>query len=397
MGLNDIKFIKGAGGLGRSLPTKDHYCGLLVYAGDLPDGFAAADIQKIASLKQAEALGITPEAADPVIQAAHYHLAQFFAVYTLNGVAPVMWLCIAPEPEADTLPDFAELRRMEEAANGDIRRFGIYTKIPFATALCDTLQTRLTELETLHYPASAILAANFAAITKWGDTPDLRALKDSKVSVTIGQDGGHIGAELYAALKFSVTNLGSLLAWATMKQVHENVGWVEKFNTAFNVEYDVPALCNGDLILDVADDLDDLHTRGYIFLRKHTGTAGTYFNDSHTCTGTDSDYAYMENNDTIDKAIRGVRAALLPKLNSPLQIDPDSGKLAVVTISHFESLATKPLDQMKADGEISGGRVTIDADQDVLATSELVISVELVINGVARFITVNIGFTKKLS
>lgn len=397
MSLNDIKFIKGAGGLGRSLPTKDHYAGLLVYAGDMPDGFAADDIQKITSLKQAEALGITANAEDGMIKATHYHLMQFFAVYALNGVAPMLWVCFAPAPEADTLLDFNELRRMEETANGDIRKFGIFTKVTFTTALCDTLQTRLTELENVHYPASVILAANFADITQWGDTPDLRALKDGKVSVTIAQDGGHEGAKLYDTLKFSITNLGSLLAWATIKQVHENIGWVEKFNTAFNVEYTVPALANGDLILDVANDLDDLNTRGYIFLRKHTGTAGSYFNDSHTCVGADSDYAYMENNDTIDKAIRGIRAALLPKLNAPLQIDPDNGQIAITTVSHFESLAQKPLDQMKADGEISGGRVTIDPAQDVLATSELAITVELVINGVARNITVNIGFTKKLS
>lgn len=398
--MNDIRIKKGEGGLGRSLPGHDHYCGILVYAGDLPNGFVADDIQKISTLKQAETLGITDDTTDPVIKVLHYHLSQFFEVYTLKGITPALWVCIAPEPETNTKMYFDELQRMEEKSNGEIRRFGVFTRLEFVTEMCDRLQTVLRRLENAHYPASAILAANFSTFTninEWFDTQNLRDLQDSKVSVTIGQDGAGKGASLYKSVKFSVTNLGSILAWSTVKAVHENIGWVEKFNVAFNGEYDVPVLANSDDLNEDVELADELHGKGYIFLRKHVGTSGTYFNDSHTCISEDSDYAYMENNDTIDKAIRGIRTALLPKLNSPLEIDPETGQLDVTTTSYLESLTAKPLDEMKAAGELSGASVTINPEQNVLASSVLDVDIKLVINGVARHINVNIGFTNKLS
>lgn len=398
--MNDIKIKKGEGGLGRTLPGHDYYCGLLVYADDLPNGFTADDIQRVSNLKQAETLGITSGATDPVIKVLYYHLSQFFGVYALKGIIPVLWVCIAPEPEANTKMYFDELQRMEEKSNGEIRRFGVFTRLDFITDMCDSLQAILVRLENAHYPASAILAANFSTVAntmQWFDSENLRDLEDSKVSVTIGQDGAKAGANLYKSVKFSVTDLGSILAWSTVKAVHENIGWVEKFNVAFNSEFDVPVLANGNDLNEDPELADDLNKKGYIFLRKHVGTSGTFFNDSHTCVSEDSDYAYMENNDTIDKAIRGIRSALLPKLNSPLEIDPETGELDVTTTSYFESLTAKPLDEMKAAGELSGAVVTINPEQNVLASSALDVAVKLVINGVARHINVNIGFTNKLS
>jgi hypothetical protein len=52
--------------------------------------------------------------------------------------------------------------------------------------------------------------------------------------------------------------------------------------------------------------------KGYIFIKKHVGTAGTYFNDAPTAKPETSDYAFVENNRTIDKSIRVCRKFLLP-------------------------------------------------------------------------------------
>ena len=66
MALNDIKFIRQEGGLGRPLPGKDHLSGMLFYtAGSLPSGFSSSDrIKKIFSLPEAEALGIVDDQSD---------------------------------------------------------------------------------------------------------------------------------------------------------------------------------------------------------------------------------------------------------------------------------------------------------------------------------------------
>jgi hypothetical protein len=104
----------------------------------------------------------------------------------------------------------------------------------------------------------------------------------------------------------------------------------------------------------------------------------------------------MENNDVIDKAIRGIRTYVIPSVNRPLTLDADSGKLDETIVGFFENKAAQALDQMVRDGELSGYSVYVDPDQDVLSTSEIVIQVRLVINGVARTIKIPIGFTKQV-
>ena len=133
-----------------------------------------------------------------------------------------------------------------------------------------------------------------------------------------------------------------------------------------------------------------------MFLKKYVGNAGTYFNDSHTAIIATSDYAYIENNRTIDKAKRGIYSSVLPALGSPLVLNSD-GTLTDTTIAYFSSLAELNLTQMVRDADLSAFAVSIDSTQNVLATNLLVIAVELLPVGVARAIRVNIGFVPSLT
>jgi hypothetical protein len=159
------------------------------------------------------------------------------------------------------------------------------------------------------------------------------------------------------------------------------------------VELDVAAFANGDLYRDTPKNLvSQLNTNKYIFLRKYINNSGTYFNDSHTATPDTSDYAYIENQRTIDKAVRGIYAQLQPEIASPLVLNAD-GTLQDVTVAYFENKAEVNLQQMVRDGELSAFSVVIDPSQNVLSTSKLVVTVQLLPIGVARQIQVNIGFT----
>ncbi|MEI2422096.1 DUF2586 family protein, partial [Arthrospira platensis SPKY2] len=81
-------------------------------------------------------------------------------------------------------------------------------------------------------------------------------------------------------------------------------------------ELDVPGFADGSPYSALtAGQLQTLHEKGYIFMVKHVGMAGTYLNDSFTATAPNSDFAYIENNRTMDKAQRGVYTALLPKIS----------------------------------------------------------------------------------
>lgn len=127
----------------------------------------------------------------------------------------------------------------------------------------------------------------------------------------------------------------------------------------------------------------------------YDGFADSYFNDSHTMDDAVSDYAYIENVRTMDKAVRGIRKALLPKLGGELYVNAETGQLASYEVEYLTELANKPLEDMQKAGELSGMSVEINPDQDVLATSELEFVIKQVGVGVLRRIKCKIGFAKK--
>ena len=121
----------------------------------------------------------------------------------------------------------------------------------------------------------------------------------------------------------------------------------------------------------------------------------TFYNDSHTSITQSSDYAYIENNRVIDKAIRGVDQALLPSLNSPLLLNAN-GTLANSTIAFLESQAVVITNDMVRNAEASAISVSIDPNQNVASTSTVYVTIDIVPVGVARNIIVNIGFKTSL-
>ena len=144
--------------------------------------------------------------------------------------------------------------------------------------------------------------------------------------------------------------------------------------------------------MGVKDTLDDYH---YIFLRKHQGISGTYFNDSWTAIAATSDYAAIENVRTMDKAVRNIRINVLPNLASPLYVN-DDGTLSEDTIALFTNDSERALIDMQTADEISAKGVTINPAQDVLATSKIVVGVMIVPVGVGREIEFQIGFAVKI-
>ena len=393
--IGDIQFTKGQGGLGRTLPGTDHYSGLVIYCDTKPANWPAGNIKLFTTMSDVEAAGIVSDSAENQIKVLHYHLERFFDVYTEKQAKAQIWVMIADVPAGAY--DYEEITTIVNFADGDIRNVAVYLDVAFATTQVTAIKPIITALETAHKPISVLLAADFKDVADMSVNADLRALDTSKVSVTIGQDGAGIGAALFGSIGKSITNLGSMLGWASWKNVSWNLGWPEQFNTVLKSEFDTPALANGNLVKDKLSQLDGLHDKGYNFLIKRIGLSGTYFQDANTCVSADSDYAYLENNQTIDKAIRGIYSALAPKISSPINIDAETGKIDILTISHFENLAGKPLDAMMSANEISGFEVFIDPDQDVLSTSKLIVTVTLVVNGVARNIDIPISFVKSVN
>lgn len=291
--------------------------------------------------------------------------------------------------------DFAEVATMQQYAEGKIRQFGVYKDLEaFATGNVQTLQAQLDTIVSQHKEAIAILAGDISGTADISSLSDLSTLDSELVSVVIGQDGANLGALLFASYGKSITTLGATLGAIAKAKVSESIAWVAKFNMSNGSELDTLAFANGVKYNDASVTeglLSALQDKGYIFLRKFVGVAGSFHNENRTATALSSDYAYIADNRVIQKATRGMYASLIPALNSPIVLNSD-GTLTDESIAYFSSLGETPLIQMVRDGDLSAQEVQISSVQNVVQTGELVVSAVLVPIGTARNIKVNIGF-----
>jgi len=398
--MGKTKFNVGQSGLGRDLPTKDNYSGMIFQSATKPTGWGTDDVKKVRTLRDAEDLGLTA-ALFPV---AHYQVSEFFRIaQKLTSLAQGhLWLGFFNI--ATGTYDGMQLQTMQDAAGGDMRRCGVFLTDAYASSMVTDSQTVLETLAGENKPMSGLLAADFSALTL-ATLADLRALDSERMSVCIGMDKGGTGGGLFISEGYSVAALGATLAAKAFGETHENIGWVGKFDMSSGSELNTIQFATGeDFESQQQTDLDDLTAIGYIFFKKVVGSTGTFFDDAPTCTVATSDFAYWENQEVIDKAIRETYIAVLPLVNSPLYVATDTGSLSEATIEVFKTAAFGALDRLaqagnistKESGELDQNSVIIDPNQDVLGTSEIVLTIQLVPVGVARTITVNIGFTTKI-
>lgn len=316
----------------------------------------------------------------------HYHISEFFRVQPKGQ----LYIGVYGVPSTYT---FSEIQLMQDYAQGKIRQLAVFKNAVYASANLTAIQLVCNTLAGLHKPLSVLYAGDIKAVTDLTTLTDLATLTASNVSAVIGQDAAGQGNYLYITQGKSITCLGATLGAVAFSKVSEDIAWISKYNMSSGAELDSIAFANGTLISACSQSLlNTLDNYRYIFLIKYVGIAGSYFNDSHCAIALTSDYAYIENNRTIDKAIRGIYSSMLPNLNSPLVLNAD-GTLTDTTVAYFTSQAEVNLFEMVRQVELSAFSVIINPAQNVLSTSTLVITVKLVPIGVARQITVNIGFT----
>ncbi len=412
--LNDISFVKTNGGLGRYNGSDDAISGLIFGGLGLSmvattqnettspadvAGFDAVDtntyVRRFTYPEELADLGIVftpaPEEGDltakqKAVNALHYHITEFFR---MNPEGVVYVLVKNDSTEASV----ADIAALQTFAGGNLRQVGVFnsTMLPIAD-----VQAQCKALEDAHRPLSVVLTysgKNVGLAALKTGTAALAADGRCNVSLLVGCDAD---TALQAALgDFAFYGcIGACIGAVSKAHVHESIAWVGNFPLGLKA----PALFNGNLIRNIAtSDLEALNGNRCIFPVIHAGDADNYFNDSHTLDVDSSDYAYIENVRTIDKACRGIRGKLLPSLNSPLKVDPGTGKLDTPTVAFLETTAGEALEEMEKAGELSGYKVEIDPDQNVISTGDVEIIIKKVPVGVMRKVRVKIGFASSLS
>lgn len=324
----------------------------------------------------------------------HYHISEYFRLQPKGN----LYVGLFAVPGGTYA--FTEVATIQNFSTGKIRQVGVYkTSSAFSAADLDTLHTVCNGQVAVHKEIIALYAGDISAVSDISTLADLSLKIDNLTSMIISQDGGALGARLYAATGKTISNLGAMLGAVALAKVNESIAWVDKFNISDGTENDTIAFGNGVLLSSssVSDNLlSDLQDKCYTFLRKFVGVDGSYFNENRTAIAINSDYAYIQDNRTIQKATRGVYTSLIPALNSPVAFNAD-GTIADTTIAYFEGLAETNLIQMQRDGELSAMSVVVNPDQDVLSTGIVYVTISLVPYGTARNIIVNIGFNVSIN
>lgn len=385
-----LTIVRQNGNVPKSQNGQDHVSGFVAYLleADIPAAFKAEPVQAVSTIDKAEELGITADATAWSVKMLHYQLEEVFRI----NPSITLYVGLFSKPESMT---FQEMKTVQNYAEGAIRQMAIWNgdtaptadNIVKLEAVADSLDTENAPLSTLYAPL----------VSNYKNLPNNLATSNPRVSVVIAQAGSGTGAELYKSkdnkTKATVSAIGVALGTLSKAAVHQCIAWVKNFPSGISM----PALGDGTLVRTIdKGELEKLDTNRYLFLNNVVGVAGSYWNDSHTMDSPTSDYAAIESVRTMDKAVRGIRTYLTPELGGNVYIDPDTGKLQSYTVSHLETTANIPLEEMEKAGELSGYKAEIDAEQDVLSTSAIEVTIKNVPVGVVRKFKVKIGFVKSL-
>ena len=373
-----LTIVRQNGNVPKSQNGQDHVSGFVAYLleADIPAAFKAEPVQAVSTIDKAEELGITADATAWSVKMLHYQLEEVFRI----NPSITLYMGLFSKPESMT---FQELKTVQNYAEGAIRQMAIWNgdtaptadNIVKLEAVADSLDTENAPLSTLYAPL----------VSNYKNLPNNLATNNPRVSVVIAQAGSGTGAELYKSkdnkTKATVSAIGVALGTLSKAAVHQCIAWVKNFPSGISM----PALGDGTLVRTIdKGELEKLDTNRYLFLNNVVGVAGSYWNDSHTMDSPTSDYAAIESVRTMDKAVRGIRTYLTPELGGNVYIDPDTGKLQSYTVSHLETTANIPLEEMEKAGELSGYKAEIDAEQDVLSTSTIEVTIKNVPVGVVR-------------
>lgn len=237
---------------------------------------------------------------------------------------------------------------------------------------------------------------------------DLRTKNAPQISVVIAQD--QFVRDMGEGSYDDTASVGSVLGMLAVRQVNENIGSVNIKHKprAMRGTADYP-LTSGRLWLkallssgqDIESfsktDLKTMNDKGYIYAASYEGYAGVYFQNSPTATAKTSDYAYIENNRVWNKAARIIRQALIPVVKGTVKKDPQTGFIRSTTISYWEGLVNKALENMIIDDEISGFDFYINPKQIVNDESPVTGKAQIVADGIVHEFEIDLGLTNQIN
>lgn len=212
----------------------------------------------------------------------------------------------------------------------------------------------------------------------------------------------------YVAAFLKTGAVGTVLASIGVRMLSESIGSVvlERYPQAKRgaANYSLtstrqnrwlsPGLSSGVSIETLTQNQrNTIRDNAIIVAGRYEGYPGIYLSGDETCTLVTDDFDSINKNRIWNEGARRVRRALIPRMNSRVQIDPATGHIKPSTIADWDAAVKRELDVLRNEGEIADYRFFLDPNQDVLATGKVTCKLTIVPQGIAEEIEAEIGFT----
>ena len=381
-----IKFNISTNGLGQNSADIQKIPGLVITGATVADKATIGKSYQIFSLQEAKDLGVEETGTNAF---AYKHIKAF---YDYAGSNAELWFMLISDATTMTSAldkDSGVAKQLIADAGGNIRVLGIVkqpTGTPTITNGLDAdVTTAVEKAQALaddfadkYFPFRIIMSGNnFSGVST--------ALKDyvedgnyNRVSILLANTDG--GAD--AAIGLALGRLASI-------PVQRNIGRVRDGA----VENTAAFFTSGGKVESLSAQWNAINDKGYIFLQNYVGRSGFYFSDDPTLTQVDDDFKTLANGFVMDKAVLLAYDVLLDYLKDEVPINTDGTIHPAIIKSWQAAIDTQIRSLMVNAGELSDVQVKIEANQNVVSTGQILISIALLPVGYAKYITVNIGFT----
>ena len=393
-----IDFANGA--IGSVAPSEDGVTGMAITGVTVADKFLLATPYVLSRLEDLTALGITDEASDA--NSFIYKTVKEF--YDEAGDGAELWIMAFPEATLpsvilDKTKDNAKALLLE--ANGRIRNLVVAFRP--ASGYTPSLEEGLDGDVKL-------AKANGQALAEWAETTlfapvivilEARGFRDENLTALADlTEGSYNRVALLIGDTISDSDgaaVGLLAGRIARNPVQRHIGRVR------DGEIRASSLFVGDKDPSVAN-VEMLNSKGYISFRKFTGKVGYFFTDDNMACKVNDDYAYITRRRVVDKAYRIAYQTLLEYLIDELPLTNEGRLVPAVMKSWEQELIRAIVNQMTLNGELGtdpanandkGVMVYINPNQNVVATSRLLISLKVKPFAYAKYIDVELGFYTK--
>lgn len=384
MGLPNVNIKIGNGNLGRVSTSSDGVAGMVLTGVAVGDTLKLNTHYQLSSVRDLAALGVTEE-NNPLVY------KDVKAFYTQAGEGAELHILIVAE--ATTLSQMtaidadAPLRRLLDAAGGRIRLVGINRSLPAEYTPTTTQGIDADAISALQgaqalaedYAAGMMPVRGFIPAPAWDDTSeDLfkpRSASCNRFALVLASDDA----------TGKTAAIGQILGRAAAVSVQISIARVRDGAIAENGYF-----TNGKSVKDEVAKLDELNDAGYVFYRTFPTLEGVYLNDDMTAAPETDDYSNLNLGRVMDKVMLLSYKTYLTELMDNVEVD-DNGRLPAEVCAYFEGLVKGAIG-IAMDEEISGVTVYVNPDQNILATSTLVIEITIVPQGTLRKITVELAF-----